>query len=177
MGIIMMNQPMVLDLFEVYSEFKARMSNVLVHETLHHPINIIIDDFFQIATMRASDSVAFFDDAGTQKKHLHPVGLHKIMVSSHMQDIFFDEFSEYVGECSYFDNEALEERFVHHQISSICVNLVGAILQSIMSVVIQTTDGQMFFHPDNATLDMAMSDLIIDPIPNRLDVRVTVRFE
>lgn len=46
-----------------------------------------------------------------------------------------------------------------------------------MSVIIQTNDGKIFFHPDNATLDWTMTDLIIDPIPNRLDVRVTVRFE
>jgi len=173
----MLNRPMLLDLYEAYVDFRSRMTEILRRETLMHPMNVVIDDFFQIAIHRASDSVSFFDDAGTQKKHLHPVGIHRIMVSTHMQDIFFDEFTDYVFECSYFDKNALEDRFIHHQIASLCVHAVGQILQSIMAVIIQTNDGRMFFHPDNATLDMTMSDLIIDPIPNRLDVKVTVRFE
>lgn len=125
----MLNQPMLLDLYEVFVEFRNRMTEVLRRETLAHPMDIVIDDFFQIAIHRASDSVAFFEDAGTQKRHLHPVGLHKIMVSTHMQDIYFDEFSNYVFECNYFDNDSIENRFVHHQIASLCVHAVGQILQ------------------------------------------------
>lgn len=173
----MLNRPMLLDLHPVYVAFRDRMRDLLERETVHHPIEIVIGDFFQIAIHRASDCITFFEDAGTQKLHLHPIGLHRIMVSSHMQDILFDEFNEYVFECSYFDNDDMENRYVHHQVASYCVHAVGEILQAIMVVIIQTDDGRIFFHPDNATLDTVMTDLIIDPIPNRRDVKVTVRFE
>lgn len=46
-----------------------------------------------------------------------------------------------------------------------------------MGVVVQFPEGRRFFHPDNTKLNLAMTDLIIEQIPHRRDVKVTVRFE
>lgn len=173
----MFSRQVMMDLFNVHQSFRDRMSEIIKKERTNLHPSVIIDDFFEICIHRASDSVPFFEDAGTQKRHLHPMGIPRTMVSGHMQDIFFDEFINYVFESNYFDNDALESRFVHNDIASVCVHTVGEILRVIMNVVAQLPEGQAFFHPDSATLDMTMTDLIICPIPHRRDVEITVRFE
>lgn len=173
----MFNRSLLMDLYAVHHQFRDRMLEIIRnHPTTVHP-NIVADDFFDICIHRASDAVQFFGDAGTQKRHLDPAKIHRVMISGHMQDIFFDEFSHYVSDSNYFDSQLLENTFIYNDIASICVHAVGEILRVIMGVVAQFPEGRMFFHPDNATIDLTMSDLIIVPIPNRHDVEVTVRFE
>lgn len=173
----MYHRSLLMDLHTVYCQFRDRMQEILKDKPTTIPHGIVIDDFFDICIHRASDAVQFFEDAGTQKRHLDPAKIHRVMVSGHMQDIFFDEFTNYAFESNYFDNNAPIGEMVATDIASQCVHVVGEILRVIMGVVAQFPEGRMFFHPDSATLDLTMSDLIIDPIPHRRDVKVTVRFE
>lgn len=167
----------LLDLYSVHYLFKERMMEIISDIPTALPKSTIVDDFFDICLHRASDAVQFFDDAGTQKQHLDPNRIHRVMLSGHMQDIFFDEFSEYVFESNYFDKWTLENKFVYNDVASVCVSVVGDILRVVMGVLVQFPEPRRFFHPDSDKLNSIMSDLIIDPIANRRDVRVTVRFE
>lgn len=176
-AIYMTSHSTLMDLYSVHQIFRDRMLEIIhTHPTTVAPL-VVVDDFFDICTHRASDAVQFFDDAGTQRRHLDPNKIHRVMVSGHMQDIFFDEIGDYVFEANYFDNDAIENKFVHHDIASVCCNAVGEILRVIMGVVVQFPEGRRFFHPDNTKLNLAMTDLIIEQIPHRRDVKVTVRFE
>ena len=168
---------MLLSLYELYETFQYQMKQRMRGVTLAHPLDVVIEDFFVICIHRASDAVGFFDDEQTQRRYLHPGGLSKMRVTGMMQDVFFDEFANYVFESHYFSDEDIEQRRVHHEIGSLCVHTVEEILREIMINLAHQPAGRMYFHPDGGTVCNTITDLIINPYPRHRDIRVFVGFE
>lgn len=173
----MLNCSMLLSLYEIYENFQLQMKQRLHGIDPQHPLDVVVADFFDICIHRASDSVSFFDDERVQRRYLHPGGLAKMHITGMMQDIFFDEFANYVFESNYFHEQDIENRHVHFEIASLCVSAVEEILREIMLNLASQPTGRMYFHPDSATVCSTITDMIIHPQVRHHDIHVYIGFE
>lgn len=171
------NLSFIIDTYPLYDTFKRRFVETIRKVDTAVEIPFVIDDFFDICLHRASDSVKFVD-IGEQQKLLNPLGSVRQMVSLQIQDIYFDELSEYVVETDYFTLEDIQNKGIALEISSLCIRLIDDILRQIMLVLLQFPDGHVYFNAAaSGTTHTDLSDLIIRRLMNKHDVHVYVGFE
>jgi hypothetical protein len=171
------NLSFIIDTYPLYDTFKRQFVETIRKVDTSVEIPFVIDDFFEICLYRASDSVKFVD-LGEQQKLLNPLGTVRQMVSLQIQDIYFDELSEYVVETDYFTLEDIQNKGIALEISSICLKLIDDLLRQIMLVLLQFPDGHMYFNASaSGTTHSDMTDLLIRRIVNRHDIHVYVGFE
>jgi hypothetical protein len=169
----------VIDLYPIYTTFRHRLEEKIRDRlTPKTSVEMVTDDFFDICLHLASDAVKFFD-AGEQRLMLNPVGRVRQMVNTQMQDIFFDQLSEYAHESKYFTIKSLDEHFVGNDVASLGVYIIDEILREIMGALIQYPEGRMYFDSTSyATNDDAISDLIMNRCTqNAHDMHVFLGFE
>lgn len=171
------NLSFIINAYPLYDTFQRRIIETLRKINTSVEIPFVIDDFFDICLHRASDTVQFVD-LGEQQALLNPLGTVRQMVSLQIQDIYFDELSEYVVETDYFTQEDILSKGIAVEISSLCISLIDDILRQIMLTLLQFPDGNLFFNAAaGGTTHSDMTDLLIRRIVNRHDLHVYVGFE
>lgn len=171
------NLTFIIDTYPLYDEFKKRFIETCRKVETKIEIPFVIDDFFEICLHRASDTVKFVDP-GEQQKLLNPIGKVRQMVSHEIQDIYFDELSEYVAETDYFTQEDILNKGIALEISSICLATIDSVLRKIMLTLMQFPDGHLYFNAAaSGTTHSDLADLMINRIINRHDIVVYVGFE
>lgn len=169
----------LIDIYPIYTMFHTRLYE-RVGSRLNRRVSIdmVVDDFFDICLHLASDAVQHVE-VEEQKMLLNPMGRVRQMVSTQIQDIYFDHFSEYVCETDYFGNYDADSIFVANDVASLGVYVIDEILREIMSTLIQFPVGFDYFNTESSVDSNDYISEVLFTRPNQLthDLQISVGFQ
>lgn len=169
----------VIDVYPIYAMFQQRLTEKVGRKLRSRvSIEMVTDDFFDICMQMASDAIQHVE-IGEQRLLLNPVGRVRQMVSTQLQDIFFDQLAEYTAASEYFQEYEVENLFLGNDVASLGVYVIDEILREIMSTLVQYPEGAMYFDSYRCTTN---ADTIADVVFNRPnqrshDIHVFMGFE